>query len=75
MARSKNYVLEHRLVMSQILGRPLLRSEYVHHLNGNRGDNRPENLELWARMSPPGQRVKDLVPWAKEIVKLYGHLH
>jgi site-specific DNA-cytosine methylase len=37
-----------------------------------RDDNRPENLELWASRQPRGQRVTDLVAWAKEILEIYG---
>lgn len=46
MATAKNKVLEHRLVMARVLGRPLAKGETVHHINGVREDNRPENLEL-----------------------------
>jgi hypothetical protein len=64
-------VMEHRHVMEQMLGRPLLDTESVHHRNGVRHDNRPENLELWSRWQPKGQRVEDKVAWAKELLDLY----
>jgi hypothetical protein len=56
-------VLEHRVIMEQLLGRPLRKFENVHHKNGVRHDNRPENLELWVKPQPQGQRVEDLIAW------------
>lgn len=67
----KEHVREHRRVMEDFLGRSLTPEETVHHINGVRHDNRLENLELWSSSHPPGQRVKDKVAWAKEILERY----
>lgn len=46
MRTHQGYVLEHRLVMARKLGRPLRDTETVHHINGERSDNKPSNLEV-----------------------------
>lgn len=60
-----------RLVMEEMIGRKLLPEETVHHRNGLKHDDRPENLELWASRHPKGQRVSDLIDFAHEILDLY----
>lgn len=56
MASREGYVMEHRLVMAEVLGRMLTRDEVVHHLNGDKADNRPENLQVMPK------RLHDRIP-------------
>jgi hypothetical protein len=71
-------IMEHRYVMSQHLGRALVQGETVHHKNGDRLDNRIENLELWVPYSGStgghvqGVRVSDRVADALVVLQTYA---
>jgi hypothetical protein len=74
-------IFEHRLMMEELLGRPLKPGESVHHVNGQRADNwtdgplrdfRSGNLELWSSWQPAGQRVADKVEFAVSLLREYA---
>jgi hypothetical protein len=79
--REGRYILEHRWVMEQLLGRQLLPTEEVHHCNRIKTDNRVNgpladfrsgNLELWSHSQPTGARVSDLIAYHVEQLALYA---
>jgi hypothetical protein len=58
--------------MAMALGRPLSADESVHHRDGDRLNNAPENLELWTRWQPSGQRIEDRIAAATMLLEQYA---
>jgi hypothetical protein len=63
--------MQHRKIMEEHLGRPLRREETVHHVNGDRSDNRIENLELWSSRHGKGQRVSEKIEFSRTFLQDY----
>lgn len=61
------------LVIYEKTGRILKNGETVHHINGDTLDNRFENLEIWIKRQPPGQRLDDKIKWCIDFLEEYGY--
>jgi hypothetical protein len=61
-------LLEHRYIMEQHLGRKLERKEVVHHINGDKEDNRIENLEILSPSAHSLEHAKDRQPTMIDLV-------
>jgi len=71
-ANKDGRVLQHRRIMAEHIGRRLESFENVHHIDGDKTNNDIQNLELWVKMQPSGQRVSDLIEFAKRILEKYN---
>lgn len=59
--------------MTEIIGRPLIKGEIVHHKNGVRSDNKPENLELKVKCKHPiGQSENEVIKWCVDFLGKYA---
>jgi len=67
----RKYKLQHREVYKKHYGIKLKPHQNIHHINGNRLDNRIENLELWDTSQPSGQRIEDKIKYYFELVEDY----
>lgn len=70
MADKRGEIYEHRLIMSQILNRPLESWEIVHHKDGNKLNNSPENLELYPKFNSEHESINRMRRRIKQLEKL-----
>jgi hypothetical protein len=63
--------LVHRIVWESHYGVSLKTNQNIHHINGDRTDNRIENLQLWDTSQPKGQRVEDKLEYYFSLIKEY----
>jgi len=66
----RGYILEHRLLMERKLGRHLLLTEVVHHINGDGHDNRIENLIVMSSMAHRQHHNRETQPWKHAVASL-----
>ena len=67
----KKYLPQHRVVYEKHYGIKLLPHQNIHHINGDRSDNRIENLEVWDTSQPKGQRVEDKIKFYFDLISQY----
>lgn len=67
----RKYIIEHRYLYEKYYGIKLKPNQNLHHINGDRLDNRIENLELWDTSQPKGQRVEDKIRFYFDLVNEY----
>jgi len=71
LMHNKNYLLEHRVVMEEYLGRHLEKGEIVHHLNGDKADNRIENLVFFKNMGQHRKFHQNLCKYVFDFINIY----
>jgi phage FluMu protein Com len=72
MADKRGEVYEHRLIISEILGRPLHRKEHVHHIDGKKANNKPTNLKIFSEHDHQSLHTKTRIARGEIILTHWG---